>query len=65
MPAAVAALMYALMKFGYLPVPEMRTFGGPFCLRRPDGSLVWESDFAREAERIALAVTAKEPNDAR
>jgi hypothetical protein len=41
-----------LLSFGYAYAPEARFFGGPYKMRRPDGSIVSEEDFGREIERL-------------
>lgn len=48
----IHTLMEWLMELGYKPAPEVRIFGGPFALRRPDGSTLWERDFEAELEKV-------------
>jgi hypothetical protein len=40
--------MKMLMELGYIPAPEKRTFGGPYCFTSPDGRTIWEQDFEKE-----------------
>jgi len=44
--------MADLRSFGYAPAPEVRSFGGRWALRRPDGTGVWEQSFGREIEKL-------------
>lgn len=41
-----------LRSFGYKDAPETRFFGGPYAMRRPDGTIVSEEDFSLELERL-------------
>lgn len=41
-----------LMEAGYTAAPDLRSFGGDFVLRAPDGRVVCEKDFIKEAEAL-------------
>lgn len=41
-----------LTEAGYEPAPDLRSFGGDFCLRAPDGRVVWEKDFIKEVDAL-------------
>lgn len=45
-------LMKDLLSFGYSHAPEARMAGGPFKLRRLDGSVVSEEEFEAELNRL-------------
>lgn len=47
--------MEDLLSFGYSHAPEVRSFGGPFMMRRPDGSIVSEEEFGTEINRLLNA----------
>lgn len=44
-----------LFSFGYIPAPELRSFGGPFVVRRPDRTPISEGEFGRELEQLLVA----------
>jgi len=44
--------MVDLKEFGYESAPAVRYIGGPFAMRRPDGKIVWEKDFAFEIDDL-------------
>lgn len=47
--------MRDLRSFGYTHAPDVRSAGGPYALRRPDGTVVMEMGFSKEVERLLAA----------